>query len=73
MYHMTVQPRSRAPIKNHTEKSRDWVCTGLVEQAVRSRPKGVRNCSVAVLFLCFFVFFPFVCSFFLRRLVAFFK
>jgi hypothetical protein len=62
-YHMTVRPHSRAPIKNHTEMSRDGVRTGLGERAVKSRParrKGVRTRSVSG-----------VCGVFLLRLFLF--
>jgi hypothetical protein len=57
IYHMTVRSRSRAPIKNHTEMSRDGVSTGLGERAVRSRParsKGLRARSVTVCVRTFF-------------------
>jgi hypothetical protein len=54
---MTIRPRLRAPIKNHTEKSCDGFRTDVVEWAVKILPassKGVQTSSVAVFF------FPFV-------------
>jgi hypothetical protein len=56
VYHMTIRPRSRAPIKNNTEKSRDGACTGLDERAVKSRPaqsKGIRPAQVLCVCVCF--------------------
>jgi hypothetical protein len=55
-YHMTVRPHSHAPIKNHTEKSCDWVCTGLVERAVKSRPAPSKTVWTRSVTVCVCVF-----------------